>query len=212
MPNCFYYYFSSCILQKIIKKKKETSAFQTLQSLAFSLLDQWLFSAQDEASKSNQKPRSSSDINKKNVDEKLTKVSQTHPMRYLFLLGVLPTTFGSLYSLGYTPIQIMVIGAYIVTSYFIFVEKHPETKKEDIYGAIEETIAKVIENDDLNLINAVAMDNNNYNNLLQKDKNYRYTTNNSENVVKDFELSDLLDSKSAAFIQKFDFAMSKLFE
>ena len=36
----------------------------------------------------------------------------------------------------------MVIGAYIVTSYFIFVEKHPETKKEDIYGAIEDTIGK----------------------------------------------------------------------
>ena len=111
------------------------------------MLDQWLFSAQDAekiSKKSNQKTRSSDDINKKNNKnlEKLTKVSQTHPMRYLFLLGVLPTTFGSLYSLGYTPIQIMVIGAYIVTSYFIFVEKHPETKKEDIYGAIEDTIGK----------------------------------------------------------------------
>ena len=39
-------------------------------------------------------------------------------MRYLFLLGVLPTTFGSLYSLGYTPLQIMVIGAYIGKSIF----------------------------------------------------------------------------------------------
>ena len=203
----------------IIKKKKESSAFQTLQSLAFSLLDQWLFSAQDAEkvaiqSKSNQKPRSSDIDKNKNVENKLTKVSETHPMRYLFLLGVLPTTFGSLYSLGYSPIQIMVIGAYIVTSYFIFVEKHPETKKEDIYGAIEETIAKVIENEDLDLINVVAMDNNN-NNLLQNlkkdDKNYRFT-NSKNNVVKDFELSDLLDSKSAAFIQKFDFAMSKLFD
>ena len=57
----------------------------------------------------------------------------------------------------------------------------------------------------------VSMDNNN--NLLQnlKDKNYRFT--NSKNIlVKDFELSNLIDSKSAAFIQKFDFAMSKLFE
>ena len=58
------------------------------------------------------------------------------------------------------------------------------------------------------------MDNNN-NNLLQNlkkdDKNYRFT-NSKNNVVKDFELSDLLDSKSAAFIQKFDFAMSKLFD
>ena len=58
------------------------------------------------------------------------------------------------------------------------------------------------------------MENNN-NNLLQNlkkdDKNYRFT-NSKNNVVKDFELSDLLDSKSAAFIQKFDFAMSKLFD
>ena len=41
-------------------------------------------------------------------------------MRYLFLLGVLPTTFGSLYSLGYTPLQIMVIGAYIGQKLVLF--------------------------------------------------------------------------------------------
>ena len=56
-------------------------------------------------------------LNLPNLFNYLTEVanssSNSHPMRYLFLLGVLPTTFGSLYSLGYTPLQIMVIGAYI---------------------------------------------------------------------------------------------------
>ena len=75
-------------------KKREKSAFQTLQGLAFSLLDQWLFSAK----KANQKTKLSKDIGTEDISE----VSKTHPMRYLFLLGVLPTTFGSLYSLGYT--------------------------------------------------------------------------------------------------------------
>ena len=83
------------ILQKITKKR---GAFQTLQGLAFSLLDQWFSS---ETKKANQRPRS----NKVEENNSITEVSQTHPMRYLFLLGVLPTTFGSLYSLGYTPIR-----------------------------------------------------------------------------------------------------------
>ena len=87
----------------------------------------------------------------------------------------------------------MVIGAYIVTSYFIFVEKHPNTKKEDIYEAIENTIAKVIESEDFD---------------INQDPNLRKI-----NVDDDrFNLSELMDPKSAAFIQKFDFAMSKLFE
>ena len=34
----------------------------------------------------------------------------------------------------------MVIGAYIVTSYFIFVEKYPDKSQEEIYEAIEEVI------------------------------------------------------------------------
>ena len=86
---------TSNILQKITKKR---GAFQTLQGLAFSLLDQWFSS---ETKKANQRPRS----NKVEENNSITEVSQTHPMRYLFLLGVLPTTFGSLYSLGYTPIR-----------------------------------------------------------------------------------------------------------
>ena len=84
--------------------------------------------------------------------------------------------------------EIMVIGAYIVTSYFIFVEKHPNTKKEDIYEAIEDTLSKVIEAEDFEL----------------EDPNLRKTN-------FEFKLADLLDSKSAAFIQKFDIAMTKLF-
>ena len=86
----------------------------------------------------------------------------------------------------------MVIGAYIVTSYFIFVEKHPNTKKEDIYEAIENTIAKVIESEDFD---------------INQDPNLRKI-----NVDDRFNLSELMDPKSSAFIQKFDFAMSKLFE
>jgi len=94
-----------------LRKKPEGNngggALQTLKSLAFSLLDQWLFTTTTEEKNRNGR------FNNNDTKEVANSSSNSHPMRYLFLLGVLPTTFGSLYSLGYTPLQIMVIGAYI---------------------------------------------------------------------------------------------------
>ena len=123
-------------------------------------------------------------------------------MRYLFLLGILPTTFGSLYSLGYTPLQIMVIGAYIVTSYFIFVEKNPDKNKEDIYESLEEIIKTVIhqlppEIDEIDTDLGEKIVTSNY-----QDKN---------ETTFDFELSGLLDEKSKNFIKKYDTVMTQIF-
>lgn len=128
-----------------------------------------------------------------------TELSQNdHPMRYLFLLGVLPTTFGSLYSLGYTPVQIMVIGAYIVTSYFIFVEKNPKSTKEDIFAAIEQTLGQVISSQN-ELENLESQ-------FLRKEDGNSETTK-----VNGFKLSGLIDAKSAAFIEKFDSVIAQIF-
>ena len=70
-------------------------AFSALKSLAFSLLDQWLFSAKKEGLRGLNDGGGVAEENRSN-----NETLEVHPMRYLFLLGLLPTTFGSLYSLG----------------------------------------------------------------------------------------------------------------
>ncbi len=118
-------------------------------------------------------------------------------MRYLFLLGVLPTTFGSLYTLGYSPLQIMVIGAYIVTSYFVFVEKHPNVEKDKIYQSIETVLASLSQH---------SLDD------LEEDVNENEPLDGGQHLVNnDFQLSALLDEKSALFIKKFDSVMLDIF-
>ena len=84
----------------------------------------------------------------------------------------------------------MVIGAYIVTSYFIFVEKHPDRDKQDIYQSIETVIADVIQD--------------------QEDlENYRLDDSETE---MEFEFAGLLDRKSLQFIRKYDSVMSQVFD
>ncbi len=56
-------------------------------------------------------------------DRTETKPETAEPLRYVFLLGILPLVFGSLFAMGYAPIQILLVGAYIVSSYFAVVEK-----------------------------------------------------------------------------------------
>ena len=43
-------------------------------------------------------------------------------IRYFFII-ICKQIFGSLFALGYPPIQILLVGAYIVSSYFAIVEK-----------------------------------------------------------------------------------------
>ena len=76
------------------KKRKDSGALDALKSLAFSILDQWLFSA---GKRDTQKD---DEVSKRSNNETSLEDQVVHPMRYLFLLGLLPTTFGSLYSLG----------------------------------------------------------------------------------------------------------------
>ena len=84
--------------KKIPKKKKikDSGALGALKSLAFSILDQWLFSAKTKSDK----VKTDTVVSKRSNNETSLEEQVVHPMRYLFLLGLLPTTFGSLYSLG----------------------------------------------------------------------------------------------------------------
>lgn len=155
--------------------QQSKGAWQIVKTFALSLLDQWLIST-------NKKSESRST----NITIKDDDNDEPSSMRYLFLLGVLPTTFGSLYALGYSSLQIMVIGAYIVTSYFALVET-AGTKPEDqeISKVLEQVLAKVIEDQ-------------------EEEKEVDYQPHN------EFKLSALLDDKSKSFIAKFDSVFSKL--
>merc|ERR1712109_87072 len=179
--------------QRPLRKNGENGgALQTLKSLAFSLLDQWLFSTTEEKNRNGR-------FNNNDTKE-IANSGNSHPMRYLFLLGVLPTTFGSLYSLGYTPLQIMVIGAYIVTSYFIFVEENPDKNKEDIYDNIEEILSTVIQQLPVSDEENVTSPDEKFTSILDKNE-----------TKLDFELSGFLDEKSQNFIKKYDDVMTKVF-
>ena len=89
----------------------------------------------------------------------------------------------------------MVIGAYIVTSYFIFAEKYPNKSQEDIYEAIEEVITTVINEQNLN-----------------ESENIDSTKNPSFHRNVDFRLKKLIDNKSARFIDKFDQTIFEKFQ
>ena len=54
------------------------------------------------------------------VEEKVD--SESHAGRYLFLLGIVPAIAGSLLGFGLTPLQILLILAYVVTSYLFLIE------------------------------------------------------------------------------------------
>ena len=88
----------------------------------------------------------------------------------------------------------MVIGAYIVTSYFIFVEKNPERDKEQIFGAMEEVLSALIKEVEQN---------------KEESSDSSMKTNHHQELGTnvDFRLAGMLDEKSATFIQKFDTAM-----
>jgi hypothetical protein len=118
---------------------------------------------------------------------------------------VLPAAFGSLYTLGYNPIQILVIGAYIVTTYFMFVERNPEQNRQDVYGVIERVLGQVLEENDHehNSSAGGALLNDILNN-----EDFEMETKFGGNNLK---LLSLLDNRSAAFIQKFDSAMTELY-
>ena len=176
-------------------------AVRMLQSLAMSILDQWSSPRKQE---SPWVPLTSSSQTEKTQPEAVDKASEdaqssVNPMRYLFLLGVLPATFGSLFALGYSTIQILVIGAYIVTSYFFIVENNdPSVSDQDVYARIESVLQKVlaepedddehVQDDTLDLPNQQGLDGLQY-----------------------FKLLDLLDDKSAAFIKRFDSAMRQMY-
>ena len=84
----------------------------------------------------------------------------------------------------------MVIGAYIVTSYFIFVEKNPDKDKQEIYQTIEKVL-KEIQISDLEDLG----------NLQESQPNLNSTQ---------FKLTDLIDEKSLSFIKKFDVLMDNI--
>ena len=96
----------------------------------------------------------------------------------------------------------MVIGAYIVTSYFIFVEKNPDKNKEDIYESLEEIIKTVIHQLPPEI------------DEIDKDLGEKIVTSNYQDkneTTFDFELSGLLDEKSQNFIKKYDTVMTQIF-
>ena len=90
----------------------------------------------------------------------------------------------------------MVIGAYIVTSYFIFVEKNPERDKEQIFGVMEEVLSALIKEVEQGEQNKESSDSS-----MKTNHHQELGTN------VDFRLAGMLDGKSATFIQKFDTAM-----
>ncbi len=216
------------------RKSLTEGAVKTLQSLAMSILDNWSSPRKQTGGwttpTSNPETHAGSDeIHDDDVtlekeepvlttevlaeDKSEDDQDSVNPLRYLFLLGVLPATFGSLFALGYSTIQILVIGAYIVTSYFFFVEgsdNNGETGEDlDVYARIENVLQKVLAEPEVG-----NGDGHQY--FPSADKESNNITNGIHNQqgldgLQYFKLLNLLDDKSAAFIKKFDAAMRTMY-
>ena len=57
------------------------------------------------------------------VPTELAPNDSDNNFRYVFLLGVVPAIVGSFLAIGAQPLQAMLVGAYVVTTYLFFVEK-----------------------------------------------------------------------------------------
>jgi hypothetical protein len=87
----------------------------------------------------------------------------------------------------------------------MFVERNPEQSRQDVYGVIERVLGQVLEENDHehNSSAGGALLNDILNN-----EDFEMETKFGGNNLK---LLSLLDNRSAAFIQKFDSAMTELY-
>ena len=133
----------------------------------------------------------------------LTAQVENHTGRYIFLLGIVPAIAGSLLALGLEPLQILLIAAYIVTSYLFLIEnqlgaekKKKKRKETSDARLVEELIQTAFEKsmallDNLDLGGLDSSSDFALNDFLTSNKRL-------------LPLLNLLDEKSVAYIREFD--------
>ena len=150
----------------------------------------------------------------------LTQTKTDDNFRYVFLLGVVPAIVGSFLAIGAQPLQAMLVGAYVVTTYLFFVEKTWRSKRGykkigrgDYSSEIEEiesTFSNAIEKF-LKVTNSSTFLRNYNGDRENKYKNGNKTKLNDLMIHKYFNYSDqlrpllyLMDEKTIMYLKAFD--------
>ena len=156
----------------------------------------------------------------------LTPTNSDDNFRYVFLLGVVPAIVGSFLAIGAQPIQAMLVGAYVVTTYLFFVEKtwrskrgHKKIGRDDYSNEIEKVesmFSNAIEKF-LNVTNSSTFLRNFNSDRENKYKNAIKATSNDLMIHKYFNYSDqltpllnLMDDKTIMYLKAFDEIMYDL--
>lgn len=176
----------------------------------------------DESNKTNDLKTSASNI----VPTELESTDADNNFRYVFLLGVVPAIVGSFLAVGAQPIQAMLVGAYVVTTYLFFVEKAWRSKRSqkklargDYSNEIKdiESIFSNAINKFLKLTKSHKFLENHTRDQTNKYKNVKKTDLNDLLIHKYFDYSDqlmpllnLMDDQTIMYLKTFDDIMSDL--
>ena len=156
----------------------------------------------------------------------LTPTKSDDNFRYVFLLGVVPAIVGSFLAIGAQPLQAMLVGAYVVTTYLFFVEKtwrskrgHKKIGRGDYSNEIEE-IESIFSNaieKFLKLTNSRTFLRNYNSDRENNYKNANKITSKDLMIHKYFNYSDqltpllnLMDGKTIMYLKTFDDIMYDL--
>jgi hypothetical protein len=154
---------------------------------------------------------------------------EENKLRYVFLLGVVPAVVGSFLAIGAQPLQAMLVGAYVVTTYLFFVEKNWSIQRSQRKILSDGDFSNDI--DDIDLIFSKAI-----NRFLNVTKNLSFrddtlynshNTDNSKNkldigdlmIHKYFNYSDqlrpllaLMDDQTISYVKTFDDIMNEVLQ
>lgn len=127
-----------------------------------------------------------------------TNSSQHRPedskIRYLFLLGVVPAVVGSFLALGAQPLQAMLVGAYVVTTYLFFVEKNWSIQRSQRKILSGGNFSKDV--NDIDLVFSKAI--NKFLNVTKSvsfQENKLHDSSNKEDLNNKLDISDLMIHK-----------------
>ena len=156
------------------------------------------------------------------VPTELASNNSDNSFRYVFLLGVVPAIVGSFLAIGAQPLQAMLVGAYVVTTYLFFVEKTWNRQKmqrsdytqqiDDIESTFSSAINKFLEiTKSQTLLEKYIYKRENEN------KNSKNTSINDLLIHKYFDYSnqlkpllDMMDDQTIMYLRVFDDIMYDL--
>ena len=156
-----------------------------------------------------------------------TQTTEDSSLRYIFLLGFVPTIVGSFLALGAQPLQAMLVGAYVVTTYLFFVEKSwasqrserktlrvndPSNERQKIELIFSKAINKF-----LNVSKSLPFEEDSFTNSEEAEQNVKKVEVSDLMINEYFDYSEqfkplfgLMDHQTISYVKRFDEIVSEM--